>query len=344
MAVHLLETPDLTATSDVVGLTSVLVGDVGGTNARFALYRYSHDCPYAGEISRREILGVADYPDFSSAVAAYLEAQQLLPTAIDGACLAVASAVVGNEVSFTNSPWRFSVPDVIDRFGFKRLKVINDFEALGTSIRNLSTKSTIVVQRGEGPGNGTEIVLGPGTGLGIAVRHCDSGIIIPSEGGHVSFAPTDSDERALLDFISAEFSRVSYERILSGGGLVRLYAFQRLRLGTPVPDVSRITAAQVVGSAGEGTDSAADWAVDRFLRVLGHFAGDSVLMFGAFRGVYLAGGILPRICDRLLTGGFLERFTQKGRFSSLMKNIPIRLITDDTASLRGAAFSLLQAK
>ena len=320
---------------------TVLVGDVGGTNARFALYRYPLDAPGKGDIIDRETRSVRDYIDFDAAMAAYLASRKLTGADLNGASLAVASAVVGQQVQFTNSPWRFSIPEIKEQFGLRHLRVLNDFEALGFSLDNLPVSSISTVQEGRGSEKGTEVVLGPGTGLGVAVRHCDTGIIMPSEGGHVSFAPTDQDERELLDFISRDFARVSYERILSGPGIERLYAFQCGRLGRRPEGDNLATAAEIVHFALNGQDAAADWAIDRFLRVLGHFAGDVVLMFGGFRGVFLAGGILPRISDRLLSGGFVERFTEKGRFSPLMKEIPVSLITDEAASLRGAAASLL---
>lgn len=331
-----------TATSaDQGAFGTILVGDVGGTNARFALYRYRYDDPKKGDIVDREIRGVREYNDFASAMQAYLESRALTGADLDGASLAVASAVVGDHVQFTNSPWKFSIPGIRTQFGFRKLAVLNDFEALGSSLDNLPGSSQLTVQTGNGSPKGTEVVLGPGTGLGIAVRHCETGIIIPSEGGHVSFAPTDKDERELLDFIARDFPRVSYERILSGAGIERLYAFHRARLGRSSSASDIVSAAEVVRLSSEESDQAAVWAIDRFLRVLGHFAGDSVLMFGGFRGVYLAGGILPRITDRLIDGGFVERFTAKGRFSTLMRETPIQLITDDTASLRGAALRLL---
>lgn len=336
-----LDPDSLVGSTESSARGTILVGDVGGTNARFALYRYSFDNPKRGEIVHREIRGVREYGDFSSAMNAYLESQSLTGAELEGASLAVASAVVGDEIQFTNSPWKFSIPGIRKQFGFRKLEVLNDFEALGSSLDNLPASSQLVVQAGKGSAKGTEVVLGPGTGLGVAVRHCDTGLIIPSEGGHVSFAPTDKDERELLDFIARDFPRVSYERILSGAGLERLYAFQRSRHGDSSDDKAIVSAAEVVRRSAENKDEAAVWAIDRFLRILGHFAGDSVLMFGGFRGVYLAGGILPRMTDRLLDGGFVERFTEKGRFSSLMRDTPIQLITDDTASLRGAALCLL---
>ncbi len=338
-AFQMAPSPTLEKTDSSVG--TVLVGDVGGTNARFALYRYPLAAPAKGEIIDREIRSVSDYLDFDDAMAAYLQGRQLTGADLNGASLAVASAVVGQQVQFTNSPWRFSIPEIQDQFCFRQLRVLNDFEALGFSLDVLPESSLSIVQSGLGSEKGTEVVLGPGTGLGVAVRHCDTGIIMPSEGGHVSFAPTDQDDRELLDFISKDFSRVSYERILSGPGIERLYAFQSARLGRTSDSGSPATAADIVHRASVGGDAAADWAIDRFLRVLGHFAGDVVLMFGGFRGVYLAGGILPRIVSKLTSGAFVERFTEKGRFSPLMKKIPIALITDDTASLRGAASRLL---
>lgn len=333
--------PSSSARKATNGFGTVLVGDVGGTNARFALYRYPLDAPGKGEIIDREIRSVCDYGAFDAAMAAYLGSRRLTGSDLHGASLAVASAVVGDRVQFTNSPWQFSIPDIREQFGFHDLSVLNDFEALGFSLDNLPDSSLSAVQIGLGSDKGTEVVLGPGTGLGVAVRHCDSGTIMPSEGGHISFAPTDQDERELLDFISRDFSRVSYERILSGPGIERLYAFQCERLGRYSDGERPATAADIVRFAAGGDDVAADWAIDRFLRVLGHFAGDVVLMFGGFRGVYLAGGILPRIASKLVSGGFVERFTEKGRFSQLMSGIPISLITDDSASLRGAASRLL---
>lgn len=320
---------------------SILVGDVGGTNARFALYRYPVGDPGRGEIVERGTRDVREHEDFEGALAAYLAEKRLDPSRLDGACLAVASVVVGDAVAFTNSPWRFSVPEVAGRFGFRRLQVINDFAALGSSVVDLPGGATVTLQRGDGAREGTELVLGPGTGLGVAVRHCESGIVIPSEGGHMSFAPTDRDERELLDFIAQEVPRVSYERILSGAGLARLHAFHRLHRGGAKRDgAEEADAAEVVRRSRQGDPSAA-WAVDRFLRILGHFAGDAVLMSGGFRGVHLAGGMLPRMVDELRSGGFLERFRDKGRFSALMAKTPVRLIIDDTAPLRGAALRLL---
>jgi glucokinase len=315
-----------------------LVGDVGGTNARFALY----DSRSATLCDLRTIAAV-DYPDIGAAIATYLAG---LPVAVDAgtlaeAALAVASPVRDDDVAFTNSPWRFSRRALASRFGWRRLVVLNDFEALALGVPHLAADQLATIRPGVADPAAPRAVLGPGTGLGVSgLVRCgpqDGGgrwVALSGEGGHVGFAPTDELEMDLLRFLVQRHSRASVERVLSGEGLSELDAFltARARLAD-----RRLEPAQVTRRALEHADPVARAALDLFCAILGSVAGDLALTLGARGGVYLGGGILPRILPTLRQSRFVERFLAKGRMSSVLEPVPVHLILDPAAALRGAA-------
>jgi glucokinase len=318
-----------------------LVADVGGTNARFALYDPRSAC-----LLHARTLAAVDHPDIAASIATYLAD---LPAAADAAtvaeaALAVASPVRGDEVAFTNSPWRFSRSALASRLGWRRLLVLNDFEALALGVPYLAAAQLVTIRNGVADPTAPRAVLGPGTGLGVSglVRCGPDGegghwVALAGEGGHVGFAPTDELEIDLLRFLARRHARASVERVLCGDGLGELYAFLAGRAG--LAD-RRLEPAQVTLRALEQADPVAQAALQLFCAILGSVAGDLALTLGARGGVYLGGGILPRIVPTLLQGRFVERFLAKGRMSAVLEPVPVQLIVDPAAALRGAAAAL----
>ena len=308
-----------------------LIGDIGGTNARFALVT-----PGAFDLHDIRTLPCAHYPSLSDAIRAYLkEVGAEMPTE---ACLAFACPVHDDEVRMTNNAWRFSKRQVAEEFGFTLFKVINDFTAQALGVPHVADDELVALGDGEAAPGCTRLIFGPGTGLGMAglfpgQHHW---IPLPTEGGHISFAPTDQHERDLLAYFQARYGRVSVERILCGQGLLDLYrahaqlAKQVARYNTP---------AEVTGAARAG-DPLARNALERFLKILGDVSGDAALMLGARGGVYLCGGILPRLLDWLPHSHFRDAFADKGRMHAYTAHIPVWVVTAPWNGLLGACEAL----
>lgn len=322
-----------------------LVADVGGTNARFAVAERSHECAYSGfRLIKFRSIAVSQFGNFDDAIAEYLDSSGLAQSGVAGASLAVASAVGIGEIRFTNSPWRFSRQSLTERFKFKKLLIVNDFEALALQIQHRPPNFITRFRDGESHPNAARVVVGPGTGLGVAglIRHSSTDgqfrwIPIPGEGGHIAFAPGDDVEEALLAYLRTTFGRVSIERVASGPGLTNIYRFLSCRAGREsIDDSPDAISKRALSSA----DPIAADAVNLFLGIVGSFAGDAAMMFGARGGVFLGGGILPRLVPLLGNSGFFKKFNEKGRHSDWMAKIPIDLIVNDKAALLGAAIAL----
>ena len=311
-----------------------LLADVGGTNARFAVAD-----AVSGDIAAEYHLSVAEYPTFSSALAHVLEQVEQSPRwanlPADG-CLAVACPVEGDIVTFTNSAWVIDRDDLRGKLSLPNLAVINDFEAQGYAA--LALEDGDWVQLGEGsPREGAPMaILGPGTGLGVCTvvpNGLGGYVVVPGEGGHVDFSPVDDLEIAILQTLMKRHSRVSAERLLSGNGLVNIHwALCQLKGVAQM----EITPAQLTERALSGNDEIAREAVDVFCRVLGSVAGNLALTVGAGGGVYIAGGILPRLLDIASLGEFRERFLAKGRFRDYLAPIPTRVMIRENTGLFGA--------
>ncbi|MEN9527594.1 MAG: hypothetical protein RLY56_1545 [Pseudomonadota bacterium] len=316
---------------------ALLVGDIGATNARFALYEGGIDGN--GPLHSFRVLLAAEYVDFEAAVRSYLGRVGAAPSDLIGGGFAVAAPLVGGTVRFTNSPWSFVDRDLQVSLGMRRLTLINDFEALARRIPSVLDAELQALRPGKEEAESAKLVLGPGTGLGVAGivpvgsdgRHWQA---VPGEGGHVSFAPSDDFESDLLKFLRARYGRVSIERVLCGDGLIAIHQFLLSRAG--VSDLRSITAAAVTAQALAGERLARE-SVLRFLGVLGGFAGDCALMYAARGGVYIGGGIVPRLSSLLPESAFIDRFNDKGRMSSWVSKIPIHLLTDEHSALRGVA-------
>ncbi len=335
-----LEAPDhpLSAPEAPDG-TPWLVADIGGTNARFGWV------PQAGAAVRHvQTLPVAAFSGPAEAAGAYLA--RLRADAGEGwrpprrAALAVATAVQGDEVALTNSPWRFSRAALQQALQLDLLRVLNDFEALALSLPRLGP-GQYRAHGGAPLATGTLAVIGPGTGLGVgAVVHTAQGwVALPGEGGHATLAPMDDFESDLLRHVRRTHAHVSAERLLSGIGLPVLHDAVAAVLGHSVPTLS---AEAIVEQGTQGADPLCRCTLDTFCALLGGFAGNVALTLGARAGVFVGGGIVPRFGERFFESAFRERFEAKGRFRNYLDAIPTALITDTLAALTGAAHALEQ--
>lgn len=312
----------------------VLVADIGGTHARFALAD-----PGTGEVDRERTLRVREHATIADAARAYLKTAGARPTA---ACFAVAAPVGRDEIALTNSDWTLDRAKLRAALGLTQLRVINDFVALASGVHRLRSDDFAAVKPGLGEIGAPTIVLGPGTGFGQAlIVPCgDRRRVVATEGGHVAFAPQTEDEFAVMRCIASAHGRVSVERFLSGGGLVNIHRALRQIAKITGPD---LRAAEVTAAALAGADPIAVRAVEVFCAVLGEVAGDAVLATGANGGVVLGGGILPKIRDLLAKRAFIDRFLDKGRLRAFVEVAPVRLIMREGAALVGAAAAFADA-
>lgn len=309
----------------------VLVGDLGGTNARLALADLSHR---PATISHMRDYHSQSYKRASDIVRDYLAAQNLSPPP-RRAAIAVAGPVAHGTVRFTNLGWTLSETELRDA-GFAQAMLVNDFAAQALAMPHLRPEALHEIG-GAGPGDPdkTIAVIGPGTGFGAAalVRVAGKIFAMATEGGHASFAPSDGVEREILRVLSQNLSHVSIERILSGPGLHNLHDALNVIDGIhdPVADPSDITRRALAGEAPSRR------TVMRFCAILGSVAGDFALYYGAQGGIFIAGGIAPAILPALDAREFRRRFEAKGRFESYLRAIPTRIVTHTHTAFLGAA-------
>jgi glucokinase len=312
-----------------------LLADIGGTNARFAL-----QAP-GGDFADIDVLACRDYDHVEDAIAAYLAraaARGLPADGIRHAALAIANPVEGDFVSMTNHHWRFSIAGLRDACGFGTLLVVNDFAALAQALPHLDASGRERIGGADGAAvEGRPIgLVGPGTGLGVSgIVPAGGGrwIALAGEGGHASFAPVTRDEMRILDALWEEHGHVSAERLLSGPGLE---AIHRVLAGGPLP------AAAITARALDGSCAACRATVDAFCAILGSVAGNVALTLGATGGMYIGGGIVPRLGPLFHASAFRNRFEGKGRLQPYLARIPTYLVTEPYPALRGVA-ALLDA-
>lgn len=313
------------------------MADIGGSNARFGWL-----APGSRRVEHVDQLPVADYADIASAARCYLDrvrqgrgSDYVAPR---HAALAVATAVVHDQVEFTNSDWSFSQHQTREALGLQTLKVINDFEALALSLPHLQPSQ--LRAHGALPDQcSTLAVIGPGTGLGVAsvVPGPSGWIAVPGEGGHATLAAADDYESALLGAVRQRHAHVSAERVLSGIGLPELYRAVCVVQGLtfePEHDAQTLVAAALTG------DAVPKQTLEAFCALLGSFAGSVALTVGARGGAYVGGGIVPRLGEFFFQSRFRERFEDKGRLRPYLQAIPTAVITDTLAALTGAAAAL----
>lgn len=324
----------------------VLLADIGGTNARFALADTGATMPLLVESVRE--FAVADFPSLGDAARHYLDAIE--PTPLDDAGIhrgvfAVAGRVEGDQARITNHPWVISRSRIQAALGFDDLQLINDFAAQAMAILLLDGDALVPVGGATAKPvhasvDRTYAVLGPGTGLGVGALIVRDGRAYPleTEGGHVSFPPGTPEEISILKRLSAQFGRVSNERLICGPGLVNIHrALSEIAGEDPGP----MRPADITARAAEG-DVRCMRAIDVFCAVFGAIAGDLVLTTGAWDGVYLTGGLVPKMLQALQHSGFRQRFEHKGRFSSNMAAVPTLAVVHPHPGLLGAAALALQ--
>jgi glucokinase len=311
-----------------------LVGDIGATNARFGLVaplrRLVHSRTYPCE----------QYPTIDEAISAYLDERGPLPMPRKGA-IAIASAIVGDQVAMTNHPWNFSIRELQAKLGLERLGVINDFTAVALALPDLTEADLFRVGGGSAAVGTPLAVLGPGSGLGVSgLIPCGAGrAALTGEGGHATMAPASERESALLDRMRRHFDHVSGERVLSGPGLVNIYNTLAALDGAPSLGY---TPAQITDLALKGGDPLCVETVSLFCAMLGTAAGNLALTLGARGGVFIAGGIVPRLGEAFARSPFRERFEAMGRFREYMAAIPTAVITNRLPAFIGCAALLAE--
>lgn len=316
---------------------SHLIGDIGGTNARFALadailgYRDA------------EILQCADFDSSITAIRHYIDSVDA--PAPEVICLAAAGPVVDGRVSFTNNHWVLDVAELANDFGIDDIILINDFEAIAWSIPALAAEDCMTIglpapRSLDGP-DFSVAVAGPGTGLGAVglKKHGGQLIPIPGEGSHSGFAPENQVQIEILKALRERFSRVSFERLVSGPGIENLYWALCLVHGE---HRQQLGAADIFARALDGSDLRAAETVQVFFEVLGQFAGDLALTLNAYDGVFIAGGIAKRYPELIENSRFRNGFESKGRYRPQMERIPTQLVLHDHPGLLGASFRARQ--
>jgi glucokinase len=312
-----------------------LVADIGGTNARFAWQAGAGD-----KLSRVSTLKCADYAGIDEAIAHYL-AQNALPTP-DAFSFGVATPVNGDVVRMTNHHWSFSISGLKQTLNSDVGIVINDFVALASAIPALVPADRIALNVAAGKPGAPIAVIGAGTGLGVASLIADTAgnyVAVPGEGGHVTLAATNDAEEAVIHELRKHFGHVSAERALSGPGIVALYeAHCALRGEAPTLK----SAAEISRIARLDRASSAYHAISSFVDFLGNVSGNLALTLGAFGGLYIGGGIVPKLGDLFDRQRFIAAFRSKGRFAQYLADIPCFVITCESPALLGAARVLQQ--
>jgi glucokinase len=305
-----------------------LIADIGATNARFALAG-------ADGIERTRILACDDYASLSDAIAAYY-ALEHVPALPREAALAVASPVTGDAVTLTNHPWSFSVSALERQLGLDRLRVVNDFTANALAMPHLGPADRLQVGGGAPVAGAPVAVLGPGSGLGMSgLVPTPSGFVpLPSEGGHATMPPATARESQVLDRMRRRYDHVSAERVLSGPGLVNLY---NILCEIEGERAAPFTPAQIADRHIGETNPLAHAALEMFCAMLGTVAGNLALILGARGGVYVAGGIVPRLGAAFAETEFRARFEAKGRFQPYLAAIPSYVVTHPIPAFVGLA-------
>ncbi len=313
-----------------------LLGDVGGTNARFG-WQDGDGAPL------RDIVAVptAAHPSLAAALADYLRG---LGRAAPPSCaIGIANPITGDRVQMTNSHWSFSIEAVRRELGFERLVVINDFTALALALPDLPPGDLRQLGGGAAVAGAPLALIGPGTGLGVSGllpgQEPGRWIALQGEGGHVTLAAGNAREAAVLQVLRERFGHASAERAVSGQGLEALHAALVVLAGTP--GAAPLAAVEISRRALAGTEPACVEALDLFCAFLGNVAGNLALTLGARGGVYIGGGIVPRLGDAFTRSRFRECFEDKGRFRAYLEPIPVYVIQAEVSpALLGAARAL----
>ncbi|MFH1045262.1 MAG: glucokinase [Pseudomonadota bacterium] len=319
----------------------ILAGDIGGTKAMLLLAPARQ-----GRVEPvfEKRYAVASFPGFSEMLARFLDEfrqQRARRAHLTSACFGAAGPVSGSRIQMTNLPWCLDGGAIAAEFGIGRVRLVNDFEAAASGIEALAPGDSAVLQQGEPMPQAARVVIGAGSGLGVAyaLPQGKRYLVIAGEGGHAGFAPADDEQLRLWKALQQQFGRVSVEHVVSGPGLVRIYEFLRGTLPEP-PGLDRSVraegAAAISRHALEHGDPLACRALDLFIACYGAVAGDHALSVSARGGVYIAGGIAPKILTRLAAGGFITAFNAKGAHAQMNRRMPVQVVTTERLGLLGA--------
>jgi glucokinase len=306
-----------------------LIGDIGGTNARFAI---AENGSYRG----LKHVEVDRYPSLHDALSDYLSTLSQGERAQLAGVLAVAGPVLGDRITMTNKAWSFSIEELKRSLALTSLAVVNDFAANARAIPHLPQSSLLTVGPAIPGARGNIGVIGPGTGLGVSalIPSGTDWALVAGEGGHATLAASNDEEAAIIRMLRKRWNHVSAERVLSGAGLVNLYeALCTLHGIEPL----MLSPADVTRHAMNRSDEQCVKAFACFCEFLGGVAGDLALTVGALGGIYIAGGILLRFKDAFAASAFRQRFESKGRFAAMLEKIPTYLILEDAPALIGLA-------
>ncbi|MEM7360121.1 MAG: glucokinase [Pseudomonadota bacterium] len=310
----------------------LLIADIGGTNARFALA--TEQAPF---FDQAQTLQCIDYATVEDAIDTYLQSHGL--EQLGGICFAVAGPIQFESVSFTNSHWTIKSSELRSRYSIERAQLLNDFEAIAYSLAQLSREDVVPI----GPEGSIDTdqdfsfgVLGPGSGLGVAGLIQREGHLypLPTECGHVGFAPDNEQQDQIMQVLRTKFGRVSNERLLSGPGLVNIH--EALCEINHVANPG-LAPADIAVAAREKTDPLCMETMEIFFQVMGQVAGDTALAMGAYQGIFIGGGITQRYPNQLANSRFRAGFENKGRHRDLVEKIPTWLITHINPGLLGAS-------
>lgn len=317
-------------------IPATLIADIGGTHARFALAHSS--TPW---FSHTQTLQCGHYASIYDAINRYLTDQNI--QTIGAICFAVAGSILDGSMSFLNNNWFTNEKELQKRYNVSTARLLNDFEAIAYALPTLAKQDLMVVQSPRHTTqnfahkeSGTFAILGPGSGLGVAgVKMTrNNRVSLASEGGHVGFAPNTRLQTDVLKYLQTKFDRVSNERLLSGPGLVNIYEALCQHEGLMCEPLN---AAEIARKANSGNDKICARTLGVFFEVLGQVAGDVALTFGAYNGVYIAGGICQRHPQQLQDSKFRSGFENKGRYREIMQTIPTYLIRHENPGLLGAS-------
>jgi glucokinase len=319
----------------------VLAGDIGGTKTELALFSVRGD---KLRIESQQRFLSKRYSGLLPVLQDYLSGSQ---PKIDAACFGIAGAVVDGKVTTPNLPWMVDVEEVRRALKLNAVMLLNDLEAAAYGIFTLDNEEFFTLNEGTMRHAGNKALIAAGTGLGQAILYDDGHHFHPlaSEAGHADFAPRNEIEIELLRYLIGRFGHVSYERVLSGPGLTNIYRFLKEGRGMSEPSelLKRLSAAEddaaVISQAALANEfEICVAALDLFVSVYGAEAGNLALRAKSVRGLYVGGGIAPKILAKLKEGAFLRAFTDKGRYSDLLTAVPVQVVLNDHAALRGAAY------
>lgn len=326
-----------------VHMEAVLAGDIGGTKTKLGFFILGSKRP--------EPVVVQTYPSTSATsleelITRFLQEHECT---VSAACLGIAGPVIHGSVKATNLPWQISEEAIKKQFGLRHVRLVNDLTATAYAVALLEDDEIFSLNLGKADPSGNIGIVAPGTGLGVAllVAHSSGFRAVASEGGHTDFAPANDVQIGLWRYLQRDMDHVSVERVLSGPGLYSIYEWLRRESNQSEPtwlteQLQREDSSRVISEAAlDSRDAVCSEALEVFVSVLGAYSGNLALTAMTSGGIYLGGGISPKILPKLREGSFMKAFTEKGRFRKLLSDMPVQVILNDEAALLGAAWCAL---